>query len=306
MARNIKLLLTENVEALGIVGDVVNVRIGYARNFLLPREMATTPSDEAIAAVAAKRADAEKQLAALRKDRESLVQKMEKAEISITRSCNDLGHLYGSVTQQEIATALKAAGFVGVRPRDVRLNTNIKRIDNYDIHIKFEAELEATVKLHVVPDRKLDTEKREEMEFDNEGRLMRKREKPKAEEGAEGEKAEGEAADAAKPEGKEGEKKDQPKRDRPRSDGPRTGGADGDKPRRRDDDDRPRRGGRGSGLAEAMAAMEAAATKKTGWGAKKDAPAADAKPQAKSEGKPEAKGGDKKDKPAKDKKAKKE
>jgi large subunit ribosomal protein L9 len=56
MSKNIKLLLTESVEALGIVGDVVNVRVGYARNFLLPRNMATTPSEEAIKAVAAKRA----------------------------------------------------------------------------------------------------------------------------------------------------------------------------------------------------------------------------------------------------------
>jgi large subunit ribosomal protein L9 len=304
MARNVKLMLTENVESLGIVGDVVNVRIGYARNFLLPRDLATQPSDEAIKAVAAKRADAEKQLAALRKDREGLVAKMDKAEISITRSCNDLGHLYGSVTQQEIASALAAAGFTGVRPRDVRLNTNIKRIDNYDIHIKFESDLESVIKLHVLPDRKIEQEKREEMEFDNEGRLIHK--KPAKEgakaEGAEGEKAEGEAKDGAKgAEAKDG-KKDGPRRERPR-DG---GGEGGEKPRRRDDDDRPRRG-RGSGLAEAMAAMEAAATKKTGWGAKKDAPAADAKPDGKSSGKSEARAdkSDKGDKKAgKDKKSK--
>jgi len=302
MARNVKLMLTENVEALGIVGDVVTVRIGYARNFLLPRELATQPSDEAIKAVAAKRANAEKELAALRKDREALTQKMDKAEISITRSCNDLGHLYGSVTQQEIATALAAAGFPGVRPRDVRLSTNIKRIDNYDIHIKFESDLESVIKLHVLPDRKIEQEKREEMEFDNEGRLIhKKREKPKAE-SEDGEKpAEGEAKDGGKGESKDGEKKD--KRPRPEGDRPRTGGADGDKPRRRDDDDRPRRG-RGSGLAEAMAAMEAAATKKTGWGAKKDAPSGESKSESKSQSKSDSKGDKADKKPAKEKKKK--
>src|SRR4051812_11151716 len=104
MAKNVKLLLTESVDSLGIVGDVVNVRIGYARNFLLPRNMATTPSDEAIKAVAVKRADAEKALALLRKEREALVQKLSGIELSIQRSCNDLGHLYASVTQQEIAS----------------------------------------------------------------------------------------------------------------------------------------------------------------------------------------------------------
>jgi large subunit ribosomal protein L9 len=284
MARNIKLMLTENVESLGIVGDVVNVRIGYARNFLLPRELATQPSEEAIKAVAAKRAEAEKQLAALRKDREVLTKKMDKAEISITRSCNDLGHLYASVTQQEIATALAAAGFAGVRPRDVRLTQNIKRIDHYDVHIKFESDLEATIKLHVLPDRKIEQEKREEMEFDNEGRLI---EKKPAKEGAkaEGEKAEGAEAEAAK----EG-KKDSPRRER-------SGGEGGEKPRRRDDDDRPRRG-RGGGLAETFAALEAEGQRKTGWGAKKTT-AEDKPAEAKADAKAEKK-------PAKEKKSKKE
>lgn len=193
MAKNVKLLLTESVEALGIVGDVVNVRIGYARNFLLPRNMATTPSDEAIKAVAAKRAEAERALAQLRKDREALIQKMNGIEISIQRSCNDMGHLYASVTQQEIAGALAAAGYPGVKPRDVRLNQNIKRIDAYDIHIKFEADLEATVKLWVLADRKLDLDKTDEVEVDAEGNMIEKKPEAAPAEGAEAE------APAAKP-----------------------------------------------------------------------------------------------------------
>lgn len=297
MARNIKLMLTENVESLGIVGDVVNVRIGYARNFLLPRDMATTPSEEAIKAVATKRAEAEKQLAELRKDREALIKKLDKVEITIQRSCNDLGHLYASVTQQEIAAALNTAGYPGVRPRDVRLNQNIKRVDNYDIHIKFEADLESTIKLHVTPDRKLDTEKREEMDFDNEGRLIEKRPGKEAKEGEAAKDGE------AKAEGKDAPKDGKPaegRPDRPR----REDGAGGDRPRR-DRDDKPRRG-RGGGLAETFAALEASAGKKTGWGAaKKDAAPAEAKAEGKSESKGEAKEA-KKDKPAKEKKAKKE
>ena len=162
MSKNIKLLLTESVEALGIVGDVVNVRIGYARNFLLPRSLATTPSDEAIRAVAVRRAEAERQLAELRKQREALVQKLEGVELTIQRSCNDLGHLYASVTQQEIAKALADAGHPGVKARDVRLHQNIKRVDTYDVHIKFESDLEATIKLWVVADRKLDIDARKE------------------------------------------------------------------------------------------------------------------------------------------------
>jgi large subunit ribosomal protein L9 len=162
MPKNIKLMLTENVDSLGIVGDVVNVRVGYARNFLLPRQMATTPTEEAIAAVAAKRAEAQRMVAEQRKQREDLIHKLEGIHITLVRSCNDLGHLYASVTQQEIATALAGEGYKGIRPRDVRLNVNVKRVDTYDIPIKFEADLEAHIKLTVQPDRKLDTDRHEE------------------------------------------------------------------------------------------------------------------------------------------------
>lgn len=162
MPKNIKLMLTENVDSLGIVGDVVNVRVGYARNFLLPRDMATTPTEEAIAAVATKRAEAQRQVAEQRKQREDLVHKLEGIHLNLIRSCNDMGHLYASVTQQEIATALAAEGHKGIRPRDVRLNVNIKRVDTYDVPIKFESDLEAHIKVTVQADRKLDMDRHHE------------------------------------------------------------------------------------------------------------------------------------------------
>jgi large subunit ribosomal protein L9 len=66
MARTLELLLTENVEGTGIVGDVVKVRKGYARNYLMPRNFATTPSPEKVKDLATKREEAQRQLAALR------------------------------------------------------------------------------------------------------------------------------------------------------------------------------------------------------------------------------------------------
>jgi large subunit ribosomal protein L9 len=158
MARNIKLLLTENVDSLGIVGDVVNVRNGYARNFLLPRNLATTPSEAKIKELAAKRAEAERQLALLRKQREELTGKLAGVEVTLTKSCNDQGILYGAITQQEVATALVEKGFA-VKPRDVRMGQVIKRVDTYDIHIKLDSDLDTVVKLWVLADRKLDLEK---------------------------------------------------------------------------------------------------------------------------------------------------
>lgn len=173
MAKSIKLLLTENVDNLGIVGDVVNVRIGYARNYLLPRDLATEPSDEILSQLAEKRAQAEKDLAALRAKREELIGKLEGLELTLTRACNDQGHLYGSVTQHDIAESLTELGFP-VQGREVRLAQTIKRVDSFDVLVKFDSDLEANVKLYVVADRALDDDREDEMEFDNEGNLIEK------------------------------------------------------------------------------------------------------------------------------------
>lgn len=160
MPSHVKLLLVENVEALGIVGDVVNVRIGYARNFLLPRELATQPSEEKVKALASKRAEAEKLLAAQRKEREQLSNKLQGVEVKLIRSCNDQGVLYGSITQQDISTALNAMGH-SVKPRDIRIGQVMKRVDKYEVHVKLDRDLDATLKLVVEADRKLELERHE-------------------------------------------------------------------------------------------------------------------------------------------------
>jgi large subunit ribosomal protein L9 len=200
MAKSVTLLLKENVDNLGIVGDVVSVRLGYARNFLLPMDLAMEPSEEAIAELAEKRRVAERELAELRKQREKMISDLESVELTLERSCNDQGHLYGSVTQQDIAAALETVGYP-VKPREVRLPHTIKRVDTYEVPIRLDADLETTIKLWVVADRKLDLdEEREEMEFDDEGNLIEKpREKPA--EAATAEPAAGETASEEPAEG---------------------------------------------------------------------------------------------------------
>ena len=199
MSRTLELLLTENVDNLGIVGDVVSVRAGYARNFLLPRGLATEPSEEMIKALADRRAEAEKEQSRLREMRKQMVDRLDGFELTLERSCNDQGLLYGSVTQKDIADALDEHDFA-VKSREVRLPHTIKRIDSYEVPIRFDADLEATIKLWVVADRELDLEEdREEMEFDDEGNLIVSESKP-----AKAAKAEGEQpAEGAAPAGEE-------------------------------------------------------------------------------------------------------
>ncbi len=184
MARNVQILLLETVESTGIVGDVVNVRKGFARNYLLPRSLAETPSEAKIKDLQGKRKEAIKHLAELRKSREVLVEKLANHEMTMIRSCNDLGILYAAVTQHEIAAELEKSGFKGIADREVRLGQPIKRVGDYTVTIKFQlqavpdedvvakakpkaakkeenAPLEAEVKLHVKPDRELSTGRRD-------------------------------------------------------------------------------------------------------------------------------------------------
>jgi large subunit ribosomal protein L9 len=159
--RNVKLLLTENVENLGIVGDVVEVRPGYARNFLLPNQLATTPTAGAIKKVAARRAEVEKQLRELRAQREALIERLKGQEITLQRSANEQGVLFGSVTQHDIALALQEEGF-NVTERDIRIGSPIKQLDSYIIPVALDKDLRTEIKLWVVSDKpaeQLETEK---------------------------------------------------------------------------------------------------------------------------------------------------
>jgi hypothetical protein len=100
-------------------------------------------------------------LSELRGQREATSSKLQGVEVTLIRSCNDQGHLYASITQQDVAAALVELGHI-VKPRDVRINQVMKRIDNYDVHIKLDSDLDAVIKLHVQADRKLDLDKHEE------------------------------------------------------------------------------------------------------------------------------------------------
>lgn len=155
--KNIELLLVENVDNLGIVGDVVKVKPGYARNFLLPRGLATVPTPEAVEALAERRRQVEAELTAIREARASLIEKLEDYELTIERSANEQGILFGGVSQHDIAEALQAQGF-DVEDRYVRLGDKIERLDSYNIPIVIDKDLKTEIKLWVVSDKSIEEE----------------------------------------------------------------------------------------------------------------------------------------------------
>ena len=168
-AKRIELLLTSNVENLGIVGDVVRVRMGFARNYLVPMGFAEVPTQERIESLTEAREAAVKEHEVKRAAQATIIEKLEGTTLTLTRSANDQGGLYGSVTQRDISDALLENEF-DVDTRAIRLHQAIRRIGEYQVTIQFGSDLKTDVEIIVNPDRPL--EDREEMEFDDEGNLI--------------------------------------------------------------------------------------------------------------------------------------
>lgn len=144
-----KLLLCKSIEHLGIVGDIVTVSEGYARNYLLPRRLATEPTQVNMKKVAEARRQAEIELAKQRAIMQELCKRLEGAEVTIKARANEAGVLYGSVGKREIAHALNEEGF-GVLVEKVVLKDPIRQLDKTDVVIRLADDLKATVKVWVV------------------------------------------------------------------------------------------------------------------------------------------------------------
>jgi len=151
----IELLLLETVDNLGIVGDVVKVKPGFARNFLLPRCIAEPPSDEKIKELAARRAEVAAELEQQRKEETAMIEKINGFELTLERSANESGALFGGVSQHDIAEALQAEGFA-IKDSHIRIGMKINHLDTYAIPIQIAKDLKAEVKLWVVSDKPLE------------------------------------------------------------------------------------------------------------------------------------------------------
>ncbi len=145
-----KLLLRENISNLGIIGDVVDVKPGYARNYLIPQGKATAPTEANIKAVEADKARYLEQLAEQRKELEIRAKAVDGKEITISSRANEEGHLYGSIGPAQIAAAL-AEEKVFVNAQEIVLPEPIRQLDKYDVEIRFAENVQATIHVWVVP-----------------------------------------------------------------------------------------------------------------------------------------------------------
>lgn len=144
-----ELLLKQNIEHLGRTGDLVEVKPGYARNFLLPRGMAVMVTKSNMAEVERARATALAEEDARLASLKDMASKLGDVSVTIEGKANDEGHLFGSVQVSQIAASLREKG-VPVEDKQVRLVTAIKEIGVYDVTVHLHADVESTIKVWVV------------------------------------------------------------------------------------------------------------------------------------------------------------
>jgi large subunit ribosomal protein L9 len=145
-----QLVLTEDVPHLGKQGDVVEVKPGYGRNYLLPRGMATIPTPHNLRLLERYKIRVKQAREARVADLKNLAEQIQKmAGITIEANANDEGHLYGSVAAPEVSRGLKAKHLL-IEPEMVRLEGPIKETGLYAVKLNLGYDIEAEVKVAVI------------------------------------------------------------------------------------------------------------------------------------------------------------
>jgi len=143
-----QVILLERIAKLGQMGDVVDVKPGYARNFLLPQGKAKSASDSNIAAFESEKAKLEALNLETKKEADALAAKLNGQKFTIIRSASDTGALYGSVTPRDAADAANEAGFT-IDRKQFTLKSPIKELGLHEIEIKLHPEVSASVTVNV-------------------------------------------------------------------------------------------------------------------------------------------------------------
>jgi len=143
-----QVILLERVAKLGQMGEVVNVKDGYARNFLLPQGKALRANEANIASFESRKAQLEARNLETKKEAEDLASKLDGQVFIVIRSASDAGALYGSVTPRDAAEAATEAGF-SVDKKQVALKAPIKDLGLHELHVRLHPEVDVTIVLNV-------------------------------------------------------------------------------------------------------------------------------------------------------------
>ncbi|MBN2212533.1 MAG: 50S ribosomal protein L9 [Sedimentisphaerales bacterium] len=145
-----KVLLYADVEKLGFFGDVVDVKDGFARNYLLPSGLAVLPSESNVKAIEEARARKAEERRLAHEQMVTAAKKVDGAEVTLSERANEQGHLFGSVTEEHIAEALRQAGFE-VQARQVRLESHLRQVGDYPVTLRYAENITVAVTVHIAP-----------------------------------------------------------------------------------------------------------------------------------------------------------
>jgi large subunit ribosomal protein L9 len=148
-----ELILLEKVRNLGNLGDKVNVKPGYGRNYLLPQGKAVRVNAENLAAFEARRAEYEAKANKLLTDAETRKNKLTDVTVTVAANASPEGKLYGSVGPREIADALQAAGHDIHKGEVIQGEGPIRHIGEFEVQISLHADVHGAVKVVVVPEK---------------------------------------------------------------------------------------------------------------------------------------------------------
>jgi large subunit ribosomal protein L9 len=144
-----KVILRQNYEGLGSIGDVVVVKDGYARNYLVPRKIAYRATAGSLLALEEEKKQHERKEVKSVKEAEALASKLGNISLTITMKVGEDEKLFGSVTSQMISDALAAQSFT-VDKRDITLEEPIKALGIFEVPVKVHSKVSAKVKVWVV------------------------------------------------------------------------------------------------------------------------------------------------------------
>ncbi|MFK4793138.1 50S ribosomal protein L9 [Sphingobium sp. ZW T5_29] len=144
-----EIILLERIEKLGAIGDIVTVKDGYARNFLLPNKKALRSNNANKRVFEANRAKIEADNAARRSDAEQAAEGVNGKQIVLIRQSSNAGHLYGSVAVRDVVEALHADGVTNVSKAMVVLERPIKTLGVFDVKVALHPEVAVTITVNV-------------------------------------------------------------------------------------------------------------------------------------------------------------
>jgi large subunit ribosomal protein L9 len=147
-----QLILLQKVVNLGGLGDKVNVKPGYGRNFLIPYGRAVPATAKNVAEFEARRAEYEAKASSIHAAADERKAKLDGASVTIKANASTEGKLYGSVGPRDIAEAFTAAGFPLSKSEVVMGEGPLRRMGEFEIHVHLHADVESVVKVTIVPE----------------------------------------------------------------------------------------------------------------------------------------------------------